>query len=249
MSDNELVADADPETADPNGTLGAGPIDSVTGAATAISDGNWAQGLLSGAGAVGDAAEVIADPLAALASAGVGWLMEHVDFLKEPLDAVTGDKAAIDAIGTSWDNVSEQVREASQNLTKAVQKDAESWEGTASAAYQAASALHTENLQAVATAASAAGTLVDMCGIVLTVVRDIIRDLISKAVGELIAAALEWAAALALSAGVATPGMIGDLVRRAISWANKIAEWTKKITGVFKSLFLNLILGGGWVRA
>lgn len=231
MADNDLVADEEPV----DGTEGAGAVDSVTGTVNAISGGNWAEGLLGGAGAVGDVAEMAADPLAALASAGVGWLMEHVDFLKEPLDAVTGDKAAVDAISESWGNVSEEIREASQELTQAVKKDTESWEGAASTAYQASSALHAENLQAVATAASGAGTMVDMCGIALGVVRDIIRDLISKAVGELIAAAIEWAAVEAVTLGVATPGMIGDLVRRAVSWANKIAGWTEKITTVFKN--------------
>ncbi|GAA1269738.1 hypothetical protein [Saccharothrix xinjiangensis] len=32
-----------------------------------------------------------ANPLGMLASAGVGWLLEHISFLREPLDALLGD--------------------------------------------------------------------------------------------------------------------------------------------------------------
>lgn len=240
MSDNELVEAPDPETADPNGTLGAGPVDGVWSTVNSISDGDWAAGLVGGAGAAAGAAGFFSDPLAGLASAGFGWLMEHVDFLKEPLDAVTGDQAEISAISASWTNVSEQVQESAQDLAKAVQKDTESWEGAASTAYNAAAELHVGNLESLSAAANGAGVMVDMCGIVLKVVRDIIRDLISQAVGELVAAALEWVAAEAISLGMATPGMIADLVRRAVKWANKISEWTKKITDVFENAWSKL---------
>ena len=245
MSDNDLVADAeaeDPATA----TTGAGAIDDVYSAYDSLRGGDWAEGLLGGAGAAASAAGFFSDPLAGLASAGFGWLMEHVDFLKEPLDAVTGDQAEIAAISASWTNVGERIQESTQDLSRAVQKDTEPWEGAASEAYLSAAQLHAQHLDGVATAASGAGVMVDMCGIVLQVVRDVIRDLISQAVGELVAAGLEWIAAEALSLGMATPGMIADLVRRAVKWANKISEWTKKITTVFKNAWNKLDeLGGG----
>jgi hypothetical protein len=49
----------------------------------------------------------VANPLGSLVGAGIGWLIERISFLKEPLDDLAGDPAAINsvaaaALASSW---------------------------------------------------------------------------------------------------------------------------------------------------
>lgn len=215
-------------------TTGAGAIDNLYLTGDKLADGNWAEGMLNGAAGSVAIAGVAADPLAGLAAAGFGWLMEHFDFLKEPLDALTGDQQAIDAMSSTWANVGQEVQSASADLTNAVKRDTASWDGEAADAYRAFAEDKAASFAAIASGCTAAGTAVKMCGTLLSIVRDIVRDLISQAVGEVVAAGLEWLAAEGLTFGFSTPAMITDLCRRALKWANKISEWTKRVTGWLK---------------
>lgn len=85
---NPLIAQA-PST---ERAAGAGFFDSADSAAQAIDRGDWAEGLLNvGAGGL-DMLGLAADPLAGLLSAGAGWVIEHVSFLREPFDALLGSR-------------------------------------------------------------------------------------------------------------------------------------------------------------
>lgn len=214
-------------------TRGSGLFHDAASLYKDIDGGNWAQGLLDTVGAAGSIAK-FADPLSALYAAGAGYLMEHVSFLKEPLDWLTGDQDAIKAASQTWGNVAEELNKAGQQLSDHVQKDTAPWKGPAIDAYKPVATAHAELVSATSMAAKGASAMVSMCGTVLKVVRDIVRDLISKAVGDILACITEWAAAELLSAGLATPGLVGDVVRRATSWASRIMTWVRKVTGIFK---------------
>jgi hypothetical protein len=45
-------------------------------------------------------------------AAGVGWLMEHVSFLREPLDRLMGDPKAIEGHAQSWKNIEQRICDA-----------------------------------------------------------------------------------------------------------------------------------------
>lgn len=215
----------------------AGAIGSLVTVGKDLSEGDWAEGLVNSAGAASALGTAVADPLAALGAAGAGWAMEYFAFLREPLDAVTGDQQAIEAMSATWANIGQEVQGAADDLNNAVNRDTESWSGEAADAYRASAHEQASTVAGLAEACTAAGTAVQMCGTLLNVVRGIIRDLISQAVGELAAAALEWAAAQAVSVGIATPGMIADLTRRALKWADKISEWTQRATNAVKNFY------------
>src|ERR1700742_885278 len=52
-----------------------------------------------------DALGVAMDPLGSLAGAGIGWLIEHIGFLKQPLDYLAGNPEAVTAKSQTWTNV------------------------------------------------------------------------------------------------------------------------------------------------
>ncbi|TCO65664.1 hypothetical protein [Actinocrispum wychmicini] len=231
---NTLIAPEKPVS----DTAGAGAIDTVATAAKAIGDGNWAEGLVNSFSAASAVSKLIdaGDPLAGLAAAGFGWLIEHVSFLKEPLDKMVGDQQAIDAMSATWGNVAKEVSGAADDITKAVQTDTAPWEGVAIDAYKVFAAGQVAIVNSVSTGCQAVSIAVSMAGGALNAVRKVVRELISQAVGDLVAAAIEWAAAEVISVGLATPGMVADIVRRAVKWAKKIAEWTSKLIRVVKKI-------------
>ena len=55
-------------------------------------------------------------PFDALLQAGLGWLVEHVAFLREPLDALAGDPDAVLAQARHWDQVAGELRAAASEL-------------------------------------------------------------------------------------------------------------------------------------
>ncbi|WP_394621181.1 hypothetical protein JNUCC0626_19440 [Lentzea sp. JNUCC 0626] len=214
------------------GTEGAGMFHDATEAVNGFADGNWAEGLLNVASAAGDFAKFATDPLAYLFSSGLGWLFEHVSFLKDPLDWLTGDQQTLDGMARTWQSVGSYLDEISTDLKSAIDQDAGQWLGDDSVAYRTFGHDRADTYAAVGTAASGMGILITICRTILKVVRDIVRDLITEAVGKLISICLRWAPAMAaFGAGVA--GAVAECVPTAVRYANKCLEWCRKLTSAF----------------
>jgi hypothetical protein len=213
-------------------TEGAGLFHDVTEAVTGFADGNWAEGLLNLASAAGDIGKALTDPIAYLFSAGFGWMFEHVPFLKEPLDWLTGDQQTLDGMAQTWSSVSSYLDEISTDLKDAVNKDAGQWVGKDSEKYREFGADRADTYGAVGTAARGMSILITICKTILKVVRDIVRDLITEAIGKLISICIRWAPAFAaFGAGVA--GAVAECVPTAVRYAQKCIEWCRKLTKAF----------------
>ena len=90
---------------------GAGVLDAAMGVKDGLSKEDWfsfgANGLVVGLSAVG----AVMDPFQAIFAAGVGWLMEHVSILREPLDWLAGDPKEIEGHAATWRNIERRVYE------------------------------------------------------------------------------------------------------------------------------------------
>jgi len=95
-------------------------------AASTLSDATTAKGWADGAAEMDlasdgmDAVGVAMDPLGSLAGAGIGWLIEHIGFLKKPLDYLAGDPEEITAKQQTWENIAKALNES---LRKALEND------------------------------------------------------------------------------------------------------------------------------
>src|ERR1700736_4798782 len=88
----------------PGAFEGSGIVADIAGTAKAMGEGS-AGGIAGGAfSTVMDALSLVAAPLAGLLGAGIGWLIEHVSFLREPLDKLCGNPGAIQAESETWKN-------------------------------------------------------------------------------------------------------------------------------------------------
>lgn len=185
---NPLVAEAE----GPSGTAGAGLVGDV--ASLTEDHDAWDYGI-DGVSLALDTLGMAMDPFGAIASAGVGWLLQHVSFLREPIDMVTGDPSQIAALQTTWHNIAERLRDAATEYANSI-KSVDTWNGSAADAYRAAAQDFVDLLNGTADHAEHASEGMLAAGIIVGTERGLIYDALSSFIGRLV---IEAIAALASS--------------------------------------------------
>ncbi|ONF62929.1 WXG100 family type VII secretion target [Amycolatopsis keratiniphila] len=219
---------------------GAGILQDFWDTGAKIASGDWAEGLANLANGAMGLADLVADPIGTLAASAFGWIIEHVPFLREPLDWLVGDQVALDNMIGTWENIGKELESVSEDLGKAVDRESANWTGDAADAYRAFAKNRADLYAGIASGANSIGTLVSVCKMILAVVRTIVRDLISECLGKLISIAMRYPGP-AMPAGIAAEG-----TPKAIGYANKCVGWIKKLTKAFdkaKGLFKRLTDG------
>ncbi|RZS44609.1 hypothetical protein EV193_101485 [Herbihabitans rhizosphaerae] len=185
---------------------------------------------ISAAGAVTDTVGAAIDPVGAVLSAGVGWLLEHVKFLREPLDALLGNpdeiNANIDALKTAAAEIRTIADEHRQDLTTVAD-----WSGDAGEAYHGTMKRMAEELDGLGLTVDGTAAVVGVSGTLVTVLRGIVFDLVSSVVAELIKGALIAAASAMITFGGSIAAFVGYAVTRAAATAAKIAAKIGKLLG------------------
>lgn len=175
----------------------------------AISSGDWSE---VGAGEALDVLGAIVNPVDALASVGVDWVMENVGPLREALDMLAGDPGAIQGYAGQWRQQAETVVNSSTNLGDSVTNDTASWLGEAADAYRAQSAQQIDGVAAAGGAAEAVARAIETAGQVCAAVRMLVKELIAECVSTIITRLPIWLGSVAASAGLSLPLVIADLV-------------------------------------
>ncbi|GAB3967088.1 hypothetical protein GCM10027615_15820 [Plantactinospora veratri] len=173
------------------GYEGAGIFESACGVVDGIKSENWlgAGGnfMAAGLSAIG----AIMDPLQAVFAAGVGWLMEHVSFLREPLDKLAGDPKAIEGHAQTWYNIERRIYEATDFFVDEVNRSTADWTSQAAAAYRQRARGHAESVQALGKIADAMSKATTIVGAMVGVIRNTIRDIVAEVIGACISKAVQ----------------------------------------------------------
>jgi hypothetical protein len=224
---NSLVA---PVTDTTSWYTGMGVLDNAMSAYDGISSGDWAEGITNSAvGALG-LLGAIADPLAAAISAGVGWVLEHCKPFREALDKLAGSPDVINSYAATWNNVSNALKDAANELRQIVNADTAGWRSSAVDAYRGVAHAEAEMITATGVAAAGVGGAVTMGGVVVATVRATVRDLISEAIGNIISKALQ-----ALTV-VLIPKVVPEIIALVAKWSTRIAGWLRKLVRVISRL-------------
>jgi uncharacterized protein YukE len=215
-------------------TTGAGIFDSYHSLVTSIQNDSESEGekvldvAISAAGAVADTVAFAMDPLAGLLSAGVGWLFEHVSFLREPMDALLGNpdqiQANVDRLKTYAANVKELADAHSQDMSAF-----QDWSGQAADNFHGNMDRLGGELASLSKTVEGTATVVAVSGVLVTTLRSIVRDLIAALIAELIEGALIAAASAVFTFGASIAGFIGYAVGRAAALGAKIASKISKL--------------------
>jgi hypothetical protein len=172
------------------------------------------------------------DPLNALASAGVGWLIEHVEFLHEPLDWLAGDPALIKAQAHTWRNVSAELGAVAGDYEHAL-AGLQGWDGPAAQAYRGAATCYVDALRGGETHAAAVSESISDAGALVGTTRALIRDWIAELVGELI---IKAAIALSLAVETAATSLAAFLTQAIAAAAALAAKISTKIARLLETL-------------
>ena len=174
---------------------GAGLFDDIGLTAKDLAQGNWVDAGVDAAGGALDLLALVEDPLGGLAAAGVGWLIDHISFLSWPFDVLAGSPGQIQAMSTTWTNISAALNQGANDYTASVNSLRGNWKGSAADAYFSAANNFAISLSSAGSAASLAATGFTLTGILAATIRGIIRDDIATFVGQLIEKAIITAAA------------------------------------------------------
>lgn len=211
-------------------------MDSYASLVTSITSDSESEGeqvcdiALSAAGVVTDTVGFVIDPLGSVLTAGVGWLLEHVSFLREPLDALLGNP---DEINANLDQLKQAALEM-HTIAEEHRQDiggVNDWSGEAADAYRDSMSRLSEELDSMGTTLDGTAAVVGISGMLVTTMRGIVFDLISSVIAELVKGALIAAASAVVTFGGSIAAYAGYAGTRAAMTASKCATKISKLLG------------------
>ncbi|ADG79132.1 ESX-1 secretion-associated protein EspA/EspE-like domain-containing protein OS=Tsukamurella paurometabola(strain ATCC 8368 / DSM / CCUG 35730 / CIP 100753/ JCM 10117 / KCTC 9821 / NBRC 16120 / NCIMB 702349 / NCTC 13040) OX=521096 GN=Tpau_2528 PE=4 SV=1 [Tsukamurella paurometabola] len=212
-------------------------VDLVNAAAEAL-DGELTGGAAAAAFGVGSEIYSAAqDPIGYFAASGVGWVIEHVPFLKDALDAVSGNPEDIDRVSKEWkEKVGEALVTVGDDVRAAAAVTTDGWSGDAGDAYRKA----TESLATISdamsrSAAKSAGGLA-AAGSFVVEVRNTIRDELSKLCVWVVATVAAGAAASVPTAGASVVTATNSVLYRAAVTAQRFSSLLQKLGAKLKTM-------------
>ncbi|MGW4524667.1 PPE domain-containing protein [Amycolatopsis sp. NPDC004378] len=218
-------------------TGGAGIFSDAASTLTDARNGDWGNLAMDVGTDALDLLGAAMDPLGTLASAGVGWLIEHISFLKDGLDKLAGKPEAITAKAVTWTNIAKQLNETAESYEQKAKKVQESFSDCGSAeAYQRTAESYVGVLRGAASHAEGASTAMNIGAALVGTERGLIRDMISSFVGELIIKALAALAASWCTFGGTIAAFIADTVVEGGVLAEKISTRITKVVEKLESL-------------
>jgi hypothetical protein len=218
-------------------TAGSGLFSDAASTLTDVRNGDWGNAAFDVGTDALDLLGAAMDPLGTLASAGVGWLIEHISFLKQGLDELAGNPEAVTAKAVTWSNVSKQLTTSAENYEQSAATLGRSFtDGAAAAAYQATAKSYAATLRGAADHAQGASTAMNIGAALVGTERGLIRDMISSFVGELIIKGLAALATSWCSFGGTVAAFIADTVLEGSILAEKISTKIAKVVEKLETL-------------
>ncbi|HWC84600.1 MAG TPA: hypothetical protein VG756_31975 [Pseudonocardiaceae bacterium] len=206
-------------------------VDDAASLHQGISSGSWIESGLSAVGTGLDAVNLLTNPVSALVSCGLNFLIEHIKPLQDALNWLAGDANQVNAYGGTWHNVSGSIGQAGSTAMSSLTKDTQNWTGQAATNYRGYAQQQIDNLTASATAANTIGSATQLIGGLVLTVRNTIRDLVTQAIGQIIQMGL---AALAFPPSI--PALAGKVAAQVVAWMQKIANTVRQLIGSMTKL-------------
>lgn len=227
-SQNDLVAQAP----DDGVTLeGAGVVESGIALFSGPQPGDW-EGMATAINGVVlglDALSFVANPLEELGKAGVGWLIEQIDFLNWPIDQLAGDPGDIEATAQTWNNIADHLEAVADDYEAALRKT-DTWIGDAAEGYRSAAAEYNGALRDAAWLSRNFAQGIVVAGMVCATIRGIVIDLISTFVTDRIEGAIMAAATALLSAGGSVAVFIANTILDAVELIDDVSKRIARVS-------------------
>ncbi|WP_051815505.1 WXG100 family type VII secretion target, partial [Glycomyces tenuis] len=182
MGDNPLVADVEDSH---HFWKGAGIGEDIADVVAAIKSESWVDASLAGLSTAMSAVGFL-DPLGAIVSTGVSWLIELIEPLRELLDDLTGDADVLTAHAQTWTNMANELMAVKDELSGFIDADITGWKDDAADAYKANMGNNVEGTGGLAQLCAAMSAATTGAGTLVTLTRELVRDIIAQLVATLL---------------------------------------------------------------
>jgi len=227
-----------------NWSAGTGLIDDVNGLVKSIDEIKTAHGADLAATSVELGLEVVStaidtvafalNPFAKLAAAGLGWLIEHIGVLTKALDLIAGDPDAIKEMADALHATATDLQNTADDLGSNLNSDLPGWTGAAADAFTNTMTGHQGHISAVGHAVDVTGYVVETNMALISALRNLIRDIITSTIADIITTFLAAVAAAPFTGGASLVAAMGWLATElgldAASFAAKFAKVTAFFT-------------------
>ncbi|GAB3461794.1 M15 family metallopeptidase [Actinophytocola sediminis] len=197
--------------------------------ANAIEEGDWLEAAGGVAKVALDVISMDGDPLGAIASSGVSWVLGAVSFLREPFQVLKGDAGAISSTADSWNGASSGLGQTAQQYREASTSQTRLWAGNAADGYRSASTNQADGIAALSQASRGVSQATQQGGQLLASVRKAVMDLISEAVQQIIQICIEALAKSWMSFGASVAQGIAQSVQKAVQTGQKLMQAIQKL--------------------
>ncbi|NUT93704.1 MAG: WXG100 family type VII secretion target, partial [Saccharothrix sp.] len=211
-------------------------IGDVQGTVAAVERGDWVQAGLGIANTAMSIVGMASNPLSGFLSAGFSWAIQHVDFLREPFDALLGNPQAIQKMSSDWASAAKQIEGIVADYRRTAVEETRGWRGRSADGYREAAKKHASGLETLSKAAHGISNAAKGAGELVAQVRKTIMDLISKAVSDMVMKIIQWLSVSWLTFGASIAAAIADIIQMAVNYAKKLADFLQKLGNSLKKL-------------
>lgn len=177
--------------------------------------------------------DIMSNPLEFLVSAGLDFLYELVEPLQDAVQYVSGDGEALEKAAGKFRDLGEQLSSMSDEFELVADQQLDGWRGDAARAAKVRLAEFADGASGMAQRAGSLAELLFMSSIVMEVIEEVIKSILSEFVTWLIMLWLPALVSAVFSFGASTAAAAATTAVKAVSTT---AETTKKISRVTELL-------------
>jgi uncharacterized protein YukE len=203
---------------------------------TAIEHGDWLGAASGGLKVAMDVIGLGGDPLGAIGSAGFGFLIQHVSFLREPFDALLGDPKAITGSASGWARASTDLANTADQYRTAAKDQTRNWTGSAGDAYRSAGDTQARNLDSLSGVSKGISDALTGAGKALAEARKAVIDMINQACNKIVMIMIEALAEAWGSFGASIAKGIAQSVQTAVTAAQKMLTKVQKLVSTLQKI-------------
>ena len=180
--------------------------------------------------------DIAGDPLGAISSAGLGWVLGAVSFLKEPFEILKGDSGAVSGSAQSWGSASSNLLSVARTYRAATTAQTRSWTGNAGDGYRTTGGNQAGGLEALSQASRAVSGAIQQAGQAVAQARQTVMDLIGEAVQKIIQICIEALSKSWLSFGASIAMGIAQSTQKAVQTGAKLVQQIQKVVQTLQKI-------------
>lgn len=180
--------------------------------------------------------DIAGDPLGAISSAGLGWVLGAVSFLREPFEILKGNSGAVSGSAQSWGACSSNLTSVAGTYRAATTSQTRLWTGDAGDGYRRTSGNQASGLEALSQASRAVSGAIQQAGQAVAQARQTVMDLISEAVQKIIQICIEALSKSWLSFGASVAMGIAQSTQKAVQTGAKLIQQIQKVVQTLQKI-------------